>query len=564
MHPARVVCQAASPLPLATARLFDALEGRLAGPLTMEPRMPPDRPGARPLEVLWTTLLAGLAVVPAAHGALALVVSGARAVGGDAAVEVLTRPGGQPLTLCIAQVAVLGVALVAARLWPEPVALPVRLGLSRGPLTGGSVVLLGTGLAAALDLAVGAVFGVRDATGAPLAVAEPVFGVVAVLVTAVVPALTEEVLFRGWVQRRLATVVPAWLAVVASTVLFALAHTGGSVPHRLATGLVFGVLAWRTGTIWAGAVAHAALNGFMTLYLLFPGVYDALQPVLLVAELVLAVAAAATWLRAPWPPSVPRLSWGGAGSGGGGGVRLQPSSRWLAGPLTGALLVASFPTGWTGAEGLPLAGWLAPVPLLWVLRGGGPAAAFAHGTAAGLVFGVGAHLWLEEALVGFFGLPAAAGVAAVLVHGAWLAPTWGLSAWLTRLALDLRVPLFVAFPVSLMGVEATYPRIFPSGLGSSQVGWPVVLQLAELGGVGLVSAVMGLAAAALVTAAHHLRGLGVRKRPAVVGVVLAGVVLVGTVVYGALRMQAVDAAMAESNSAKQEWSASTTAPSDEP
>lgn len=275
--------------------------------------MPSTVPGARPSTVLWTTLLTGLLVAPVAHGALALVVATTRALGGDAAVSMLTGPAGQPITLCIAQLAVLGVALAAARLWPEPLALRVRLGVSRGSLSGGSLVLLGAGLAAALDLAFGALFGLRDATGAPTAVTEPVFGVVAVVLTAAVPALTEELLFRGWLQRRLAKVVPAPLAVAGSTVLFALAHTAGSVFQRLVTGLVFGVLAWRTGSVWAGVVAHAALNGFMTLYLLFPGIYDRVQPVLLVAEVVLAVAAVATWLRAPWPPVIPRLSWGGRG-----------------------------------------------------------------------------------------------------------------------------------------------------------------------------------------------------------------------------------------------------------
>ncbi len=82
------------------------------------------------------------------------------------------------------------------------------------------------------------------------------------LALAVAPAVAEELAFRGVVlgllRRRLAPLA----AVGLSAVLFGLLH--GSVFRLLPTtalGLVLGLLALRTGSIWPGVVAHALTNG---------------------------------------------------------------------------------------------------------------------------------------------------------------------------------------------------------------------------------------------------------------------------------------------------------------
>lgn len=73
--------------------------------------------------------------------------------------------------------------------------------------------------------------------------------------------VTEEIAFRGWMQRRLESSWGVPAAVAGSAALFALAH-GQTVglPNRFAFGLAAGFLVVRTGSVWLGMVLHAANN----------------------------------------------------------------------------------------------------------------------------------------------------------------------------------------------------------------------------------------------------------------------------------------------------------------
>lgn len=84
---------------------------------------------------------------------------------------------------------------------------------------------------------------------------------VSVLAVAVLPAISEELLFRGVV---LGSALAAWgapAAVLFSALLFALVHLD---PHRflftLALGIALGVLRVRARSLLAPALAHAAVN----------------------------------------------------------------------------------------------------------------------------------------------------------------------------------------------------------------------------------------------------------------------------------------------------------------
>ncbi len=82
-----------------------------------------------------------------------------------------------------------------------------------------------------------------------------------VLVAVVLAPVTEEIAFRGWIQRRLESRWGAGAAVLGSAALFAIAH-GQTVglPNRFAFGLAAGFLAVRTGSVWLGMLLHAANN----------------------------------------------------------------------------------------------------------------------------------------------------------------------------------------------------------------------------------------------------------------------------------------------------------------
>lgn len=87
-------------------------------------------------------------------------------------------------------------------------------------------------------------------------------GIVAVLSTVVIAPIVEEVVFRGLVLSRLRRVMPGWLAVVLSALVFGALH-GQIIWICYATvlGLIFGLMVLRTGSLWPSLVAHIVFNG---------------------------------------------------------------------------------------------------------------------------------------------------------------------------------------------------------------------------------------------------------------------------------------------------------------
>jgi CAAX protease family protein len=87
-------------------------------------------------------------------------------------------------------------------------------------------------------------------------------GIVFVLFIALVPAVVEEFFFRGYMQRRLLARWSPAVVVPLVAVLFAAMHgTPAWALGVLPLGLWFGVLAWRTGSLWPGMFCHAFING---------------------------------------------------------------------------------------------------------------------------------------------------------------------------------------------------------------------------------------------------------------------------------------------------------------
>src|SRR5271165_1827650 len=79
--------------------------------------------------------------------------------------------------------------------------------------------------------------------------------------TAVATPIVEEMMFRGLLFAALAQWLPAWLAALASSLVFALWH---QEPYRILPltimGLGFAYIYYRSGTLWAPIAAHAFNN----------------------------------------------------------------------------------------------------------------------------------------------------------------------------------------------------------------------------------------------------------------------------------------------------------------
>lgn len=166
------------------------------------------------------------------------------------------------LTLCI-----LGPLYVAA--WA------IGLGYERRPRPQGSAPLKAAGLGLlvgagglALALAGAAALGAVGAAAEPVAFTPDVL-VQGILLSAVLFAVqvgAEEVFFRGWLQPLLCLRWGPWIGLVATSILFGAAHALLQPVSALAlvnitlAGLVFGLLALRTGGLSAPFAAHWVWN----------------------------------------------------------------------------------------------------------------------------------------------------------------------------------------------------------------------------------------------------------------------------------------------------------------
>ena len=83
------------------------------------------------------------------------------------------------------------------------------------------------------------------------------------LVMAIIPALGEELFFRGLLMRFTVKASKSiWLGIVFSSVVFAYAHTNiyGLLSISMAGALLAGIY-YLTGSLWCGIVAHMSFNG---------------------------------------------------------------------------------------------------------------------------------------------------------------------------------------------------------------------------------------------------------------------------------------------------------------
>jgi ABC-2 type transport system permease protein/sodium transport system permease protein len=87
---------------------------------------------------------------------------------------------------------------------------------------------------------------------------------------AVVPAVCEELFFRGYLFRALEHTASAGRAIWVSALIFGIFHvvsSGQATPERFLPstflGFILGWVAWKSGSVWPGIMLHACHNGLM-------------------------------------------------------------------------------------------------------------------------------------------------------------------------------------------------------------------------------------------------------------------------------------------------------------
>lgn len=92
-------------------------------------------------------------------------------------------------------------------------------------------------------------------------------GIPFVIIIALAPGFVEELLFRGYVQRRLLLCWRPRSAILFASVAFAMAHLDPvHVVFALPLGIWLGILAWRTNSIWPGVAGHVFVNALFNIW----------------------------------------------------------------------------------------------------------------------------------------------------------------------------------------------------------------------------------------------------------------------------------------------------------
>ena len=179
--------------------------------------------------------------------------------------------------------------------------------------------------------------------------------------------------------------------------------------------------------------------------------------------------------------------------------------------------------------------WVCLVPALWSIRGVTPRRALGIGAFFGWVTHLGGYPWLVHLLQEFAGLPWAVAALGYALVCAYQGFQLAVFLCLARLVADRTGrPLGLVAPVVFTAVEWLYPLLFPSYLANAQLPFPLVTQVADLGGPLLVGFVIALVNGAL----YEVLAAAVEKRPlprALPAAALA--VFVATLGYGAWAMR---------------------------
>ncbi len=169
---------------------------------------------------------------------------------------------------CIEGLVLLAVAVVAARLEGESPGARLRLtpayaGRVGGPARVAAVsgligLTLGCGALAGLA---GAPEGVMDLAASKLCGLGPLKLSAAIVTLAVMPAVGEEALFRGYIQGGLSPAIGRWPAIVLASAGFGLIHVDAvQGAGAFVAGLFLGWTAERTGSLRLPVAAHALNN----------------------------------------------------------------------------------------------------------------------------------------------------------------------------------------------------------------------------------------------------------------------------------------------------------------
>src|SRR3954470_13066199 len=208
--------------------------------------------------------------------------------------------------------------------------------------------------------------------------------------------------------------------------------------------------------------------------------------------------------------------------------------RLLLPTLSGVLYFLS----WIGFGVWPLA-FVCFIPLLWSLREATPRRALWLGAWMGFVTHLGGYTWIIHLLTVFAYAPLPLAVLGYLLLCAGQGLLFGVMSFaLVWVGRRTRWPAAALLPLALVAVEFAYPLLFQSYTGVSLMPVLPLVQIADLGGVLLLSALQALVNGALFDALEAWRSGRSAPWSALAASLLG---LLGSGTYGFWRLNRVDA-----------------------
>jgi apolipoprotein N-acyltransferase len=203
--------------------------------------------------------------------------------------------------------------------------------------------------------------------------------------------------------------------------------------------------------------------------------------------------------------------------------------------FSGLLLVFAFPD-WN----LWSLGWVGTAPLiLAVVREQRFWRSLLLGTISGTIFFAGSSNWVTYSMHNYGEIPLALCYVILIIFAATLGLFTGLFAAALSLAVK-RLGGWSVLAAPVVWAASEWLRLEATGMGWNPLGYsqafqPAVIQVARLGGVYLVSAILVAASTALVFAVVYLD-----RRRGIVVLTAAGVIAIATVTYGESLRYSVD------------------------
>lgn len=203
---------------------------------------------------------------------------------------------------------------------------------------------------------------------------------------------------------------------------------------------------------------------------------------------------------------------------------------------TGLMYWLAFP----GVDLWPLT-FVAWIPLLVAMHRQPARRAMLLGWTAGLTMNVAGFFWLQKMLETFSGFPAPVCFFFVLVVCAYQGGRIGLLGWLYGRATSRGWPGAPVFALAFIASELLYPLLFPWYYGATVHTVPLLTQVADVGGPVAVGVVLVLVNLAI---AQPILAFAERRKIEPVPVIAGAAAIALALLYGAVRIRAVEAAMA--------------------